>query len=170
MPNATTLAVSWHSPSGLSDDDEELKQVVSAAKQFGIKVLPLGVRGAEEFQDTFNKIIDQKADAVNILRSSLTLFHRGDLARLSIKSRLASICDGLDFAREGCLMAYGADLLHLWRRAAIFIDEILKGAKPADLPVEQPTKFELVINLKTAEALDLTIPPILRYQADKVIQ
>jgi putative tryptophan/tyrosine transport system substrate-binding protein len=88
MPNATTLAVIWHSPSGLSDDDEELKQVVSAANRFGIKVLPLGVRGAEEFQGTFNKIIGQKADAVKILRSSLTLFHRRDLAALSIKNRL----------------------------------------------------------------------------------
>jgi putative ABC transport system substrate-binding protein len=169
-PNATTLAVVWHSPSGLSDDDEELKQVVSAANQFGMRVLALGIRDAKEFQGAFNKITDQKADAVNILRSSLTLFHRKDIAALSVKNRLASICDGPDFVREGCLMAYGADMHHLWRRAATFIDKILKGAKPADLPVEQPTKFELVINLKAAKQIGLTIPPNVLARADKVIK
>jgi len=86
------------------------------------------------------------------------------------KSRLPTVCDQRMFVVEGCLMAYGPSLADMWRRAATYVDKILKGASPADLPIEQPTKFELVINLKTAQALGLTIPPTLLFQADEVIR
>ena len=80
------------------------------------------------------------------------------------------MCEGEDFAQDGCLIAYGPDRLHNWRRAAVFVDKILKGTKPADIPVEQPTKFELIINLKSAKQIGLTIPPNVLARADKVIR
>jgi ABC-type uncharacterized transport system substrate-binding protein len=92
------------------------------------------------------------------------------IAELAIKYRLPAITDDLDFARAGLLLSYGASYLDLVRRAATYVDKILKGAMPADLPVEQPVKFVLVINLKAAKALDLTMPPALLFQADQVIK
>jgi putative ABC transport system substrate-binding protein len=170
VPRASRVAVIWHSPAGRSDDDEELKQTQTEARQFGLNVLALGIREPDQFQNVFNTVTHDKANAIIILRSSLTLFHRKQLAELSVKNRLPSICDGHDFVQEGCLISYGPDLRYLWGRAANFVDKILKGAKPADLPVEQPRKFELVINLKTAKQIGLTIPPNVLARADKVIK
>jgi putative ABC transport system substrate-binding protein len=92
------------------------------------------------------------------------------LAELAVKNRLPSISEGPHYAAGGCMMSYGPNLEDLWRRGAIFVDKILKGAKPADLPVEQPSKFELVINLKTAKQIGLTIPPNVLARADRVIR
>ncbi len=101
---------------------------------------------------------------------NITSAHRSELVRLSVKHRLPSMCERSQWTDVGCLASYGTDVVHLSRRAAVLVDEILKGAKPADLPVEQPTKFELVINLKTAKQLSLTIPPNVLVRADKVIR
>jgi len=170
IPRASRVAVIWHSPTGLSDDEEELKQTKTEARQFGLNVLPLGIQEPDQFQNAFNTVTQDKANAIIILRSSLTLFHRKQLAELSVKNRLLSICDGQDFVQDGCLISYGADLLYLWRRAANFVDKILKGAKPAELPVEQPTKFELIVNLNTAKQIGLTIPHTILAKADRVIK
>jgi putative ABC transport system substrate-binding protein len=112
----------------------------------------------------------QQADAVIIILTSFTNNHRKELVNLAIKHRLLSVCEQSEWTREGCLISYGPDGLYLFRRAAIFVDKILKGAKPADLPVEQPTKFELVINLKTAKQIGVTIPPNVLARADRVIR
>jgi putative ABC transport system substrate-binding protein len=170
VPRASRVAVIWHSPTGLSDDDEELKQTKAEGRQFGMNVLPLGIQEPDQFQNAFNTVTHDKANAIIILRSSLTLFNRKQLAELAVKNRLLSICDGQDFVQDGCLISYGPEARYLWRRAANFVDKILKGAKPAELPVEQPTKFELVINLKTAKQIGLTIPPNVLARADKVIK
>jgi putative ABC transport system substrate-binding protein len=98
------------------------------------------------------------------------MFNRKQLADFAVKVRIPSICEGQDFTRDGCLISYGPDLLHNWRRAAALVDKIFKGAKPAEIPVEQPIKFELVINLKTAKQIGLTIPPIVMARADRVIR
>jgi putative ABC transport system substrate-binding protein len=100
----------------------------------------------------------------------MLITHRRKIAELAIKTRLPAMCPVREYVEAGCLMSYSASFSDLWRRAAYFVDKILKGAKPADLPVEQPTKFEFVINLKTAKALGLTIPPLLLLRADQVIE
>jgi len=96
--------------------------------------------------------------------------HRAQIAELALKGRLPSVCNLREFVDAGCLMSYSASFRDQWRRSAVYVDQILKGIKPADLPVEQPTKFELVINLKTAKALGLTIPQSVLGRADEIIQ
>ncbi len=108
--------------------------------------------------------------ALIIILGFFTNSHRRELLQLAIKSRLPSICEQSEWANDGCLVSYGTDVLSLYRRSAYFVDKILKGAKPSDLPVEQPTKFELVINLKTAKLIGLTIPPNVLARADRVIR
>jgi len=112
----------------------------------------------------------QRVGGVLVLRDPLTFAQRTQIATLAAKSRLPAVYGLREQAEAGGLMAYGANNSQMFRRAATYVDRILKGAKPADLPVEQPTKFELVINLKTAKALGLTIPPSLLARADEVIQ
>ena len=105
-----------------------------------------------------------------MIQGAFFTVHRVRIAELALKSRLPTISGETGYAKAGGLMDYGPNIIDSWQRAALFVDQILKGAKPADLPVEQPTKFELVINLKTAKALGLTIPPSLLLRADQVIE
>jgi putative tryptophan/tyrosine transport system substrate-binding protein len=115
-------------------------------------------------------MISKQADAVVIIQYTFFMSHRRPILELALKNRLPSMCETSFWTNDGCLMSYGHDNLYRYRRVAYFVDKILKGAKPADLPVEQPTKFELVINLKTAKQIGLTIPQSVLYRADKVIR
>ena len=169
LPKASRVAVLWYPSVGLTDDDE-VRETETAARQFGVKVQLVEVKVPDEFDAAYRAIAKQQLNAVIIIQGSFTLFHRRQLVELAVKNRLPSVCESARFADEGCLLSYGADVLYLYRRAAVFVDKILKGAKPADLPVEQPTKFELVINLKTAKQIGLTIPPNVLARADKVIR
>jgi putative ABC transport system substrate-binding protein len=128
------------------------------------------VRDPHEIPHAYAAMMQQQANAVIIVQSSFTNTHISQIVALAIKHRLPSMCTTQRWTNAGCLLSYGPDQLHIFRRAAYYVDQILKGAKPTDLPVERPTKFDLVINLKTAEALGITIPPMLRFQADEVIQ
>jgi len=123
-----------------------------------------------ELGPTFAAILREGAGGVFIAGGTMTYANRAQLAELALKHRLPMMCGQAQYVGAGCLMSYGANLGDLFRRAAIFVDKILKGAKSADLPVEQPTKFELVINLRTAKALGLTIPQSLLLRADQVIE
>jgi putative ABC transport system substrate-binding protein len=127
-------------------------------------------RTAPEIDAAFAAMRSQRAGGVLVLRDLLFLAQRTQIAALAAKSRLPAVYGNKEVAETGGLMAYGANTPQMYRRAATYVDKILRGAKPADLPVEQPTKFELVINLKTAKTLGLTIPPSLLQRADEVIQ
>ena len=139
-------------------------------RRWGCSCNCLEVRGADEFESAFNAATRESAGALLVLPSSLFALNERRIAALAVKSRLPAIFWRRAFAEAGGLMSYGPSLADNWRRAAVLVGKILKGAKPADLPVERPTKFELVINLKTAQVLGITIPPLLLFQADTVIQ
>ena len=146
-----------------------LEQVQSAAVRVGVQIQPVVVRGAEEFDAAFAAMVKGRADAV-IVQPIYATKHAADLAA---KHRLPSITTGITasvFPELGGLMSYGANPAERYRRAAVYVDKILKGAKPADLPVEQPTKFDLIINRKTAKAIGLAIPQELVLRADRVIE
>jgi len=142
-----------------------------SVERFGMKFQPVVIGGPEEIESAFSAMIRERAGALMVHPIFVASFGQGGrIAELATKNRLPTISDGFRFAEAGGLIYYGPDYLPLVRRAATYVDKILKGAKPADLPVEQPTKFELVINLKTAKQIGLTIPQSVLYQADKVIR
>jgi putative ABC transport system substrate-binding protein len=147
-----------------------LKEMASAARSLGIRLQPLEARGSEDFDRAFAEMAREQADAVVLLPTALSPTLGARIADLALRRRLPAIGQGREFVTAGALMAYAANWTDIARRAATFVDKVLKGAKPADLPVEQPTKFELSINLKTAKALGLTIPPSLLQRADQVIE
>jgi putative ABC transport system substrate-binding protein len=130
----------------------------------------LEARGPNEFDGAFAAMAKERVGALLVLSDAMLSSHRTRLADLAVRSRLPSAYAVRESVEAGGLMSYGPSFLDLYRRSAAYVDKILKGAKPADLPVEQPTKFELVINLKTAKALGLTIPPSLLQRADQVIE
>ena len=140
------------------------RPILGAQLQF----LPL--RSPDEFDKTYQEILAKRAQAILILADPMTFAHRGRLANLAVKHGLPAMGSSSEYAQAGSLLSYWADGTDLVRRAASYVDKILKGARPGDLPIEQPTKFELVINLKTAKALGLTIPPALLQRADQVIE
>ena len=147
-----------------------LRQAEGAARALGVQLHILQARTPPEIEAAFAAMSRQRAGGVVVLRDTLFLTQRTQIAALAAKSRLPAVYGLREEAEAGGLMAYGANVLLMYRRAATYVDKILKGVKPADLPVEQPTKFELVINLKTAKALGLTIPQSLLQRADEVIQ
>jgi putative tryptophan/tyrosine transport system substrate-binding protein len=141
-----------------------------AARSVGVQLQYLGVRDPSELEHAFFVMKQDQAGALIVESSSMLFMWRTRLADLALKNRLPTIFAQREYAEAGGLLTYAADFSDLFGRAATFVDKILKGAKPADLPVEQPTKFELVINLKTAKALGLEIPPTLLARADEVIE
>jgi len=147
-----------------------LKEARAAAARFGVSLRPFEVRDAKELDATFGAMTKERLTRLMVLADPLTVRHRTQIVELAAKARMPAIYPFLEFARVGGLMAYGPSIPELFRRAAAYVDKILKGAQPADLPVEQPTKFDLVINLKTAKALGLTIPRRILARADEVIQ
>jgi putative tryptophan/tyrosine transport system substrate-binding protein len=149
----------------------EVKEVLPvAARALGLTVQPWEVRDADGFEKVFAALNKQRPDGLYVSGSPLMNNNQKRTAGFALKSRLPSMYGNRERVDAGGLMSYGADQADIYRRVAYYVDRILKGAKPADLPVEQPTKFELVINLKTAKALNLTIPQSVLYRADKVIK
>jgi putative ABC transport system substrate-binding protein len=149
---------------------QNLREVELAAKAFGVKLQYLDVLSPNDIETAFQAASTGHADAVLMLPGSVLVLRRAQLTDLAVKSRLPAIYPQAEFTEAGGLMYYGTNTPDLFRRAATYVDKILKGAKPADLPVEQPTKFEFVINLKAAKQIGLTIPPNVLVRADKVIR
>jgi putative tryptophan/tyrosine transport system substrate-binding protein len=147
-----------------------LKEIKTAATAHRTHVEVLEARTVEQVERAFPTAITARAGALLVIGDPLTYSLRREIADLSVKFRLPAVYSVRDYTEAGGLMSYGTDRRQVYRRAAEYVDKILKGAKPADLPVEQPTKFELVINLKTAKALGLTIPQSLLLRADQVIE
>jgi putative ABC transport system substrate-binding protein len=151
----------------------EMKEIKSAGQAMSLELqlveMPRSA-GSNDLANAFSAISRGRANGMIGLSSPEFSLHRRRIAELAIKHRLPSVYRDSEFPAEGGLMSYGAHYDDLYRRAAIFVDKILKGAKPADLPVEQPTKFEFVINLKTAKQIGLTIPPNVLARADRVIK
>ena len=147
-----------------------IREVNGAARSLGIQLQLLEVRGPNEFEGAFAAMAKERVGALLVVADAMFIFHRTRLAALAARSRLPAAYGVRASVEAGGLMSYGPSVRDLFRRSATFVDKILKGAKPGDLPVEQPTKFELVINLKTAKALGLMIPQALLQRADEVIQ
>jgi putative tryptophan/tyrosine transport system substrate-binding protein len=147
-----------------------MNNIKSAARSLGLQLLPVGARGPAEFDGAFATMARERAGALFVVTDPAYIAYRARLVDLAAKNRLPSMFTQRADAEAGGLMSYGPSFAAMYRRAAYYVDKILRGAKPGDLPVEQPTTFELVINLKMAKALGLTIPPSLLQRADEVIQ
>ena len=141
-----------------------------AAKTLGVTIQRLEVRRAEDLHGAFSRAVADRANALLFVNDALFTANRAEISDHAVKSRLPAIYGQRDIVAAGGLISYDADFHAMMRRTAIYVDKILKGEKPADLPVEQPTKFELVINLKTARTIGLTVPPFLLARADEVIE
>jgi putative ABC transport system substrate-binding protein len=169
VPKVARVAVLYDpvTPGGVRD----LKEVLPvAARALGLTIQPREVRAADGFEKVFAALNKERPDGLYVRGSPLMNANRKRITGFALKSRLPSVYPSKESVHAGGLMSYGADLADSYRRVAYFVDRILKGAKPADLPVEQPTKFELVINLKTAKQIGLTVPQSLLYRADNVIR
>jgi putative ABC transport system substrate-binding protein len=167
VPKLSRVAVLWN-PQGAGTTT--WKELQLAARQLGIQLHSLEVRSPNEFDQAFEDANRARAGALLVLPNPVMGTNLKWIAGLAAKSRLPSIFHVSEFADAGGLATYGPDRADLFRRAATYVDKILKGAKPGDLPVEQPTRFELVINLKTAKAIGITIPQTVLYRADRVIE
>ena len=168
VPRVARVAVLWNPVNPANAI--MVRQTQVAARAFGVQLQSLEVRDANELESAFAAIIKERTRAFLVLAEPLFLTHRKQIVDFAAKHRLPAMYERRDFVDAGGLMSYGVNFPDNFRRAATFVDKILKGAKPADLPVEQPTRFELVINLKTAKALGLTIPQSILIRVDEVIR
>jgi ABC-type uncharacterized transport system substrate-binding protein len=172
VPGVSRVAVLWQ-PGGSGEratDEHMLKAAGVAARALGVRLQFVEARGPADFDRAFSDMTRARAGALTVWGSVMFLNERGRLVDLAAKNRLPAVYASREYVDTGGLMSYGASFADSFRRAATYVDKILKGTKPADLPVEQPTKFELVINLKTAKALALTIPQSVLARADEVIE
>jgi putative tryptophan/tyrosine transport system substrate-binding protein len=168
VPKLSRVAVLWN-PQEVSSV-QQWKESQLPARELGLQLHSMEVSSADRYEGAFKEATQAHSGALAVTRHTLANSNQKRIADLAKKNRLPAIAARGGFVESGGLMSYGVDLAESYRRAAVFVDKILKGAKPADLPVEQPTKFELMINLKTAKALGLTIPPIVLMRAEKVIK
>ena len=168
VPKLSRVAILWASSNPANA--QVLREMERIAGAFGVKLQSLDIRGPKDIETAYRGASKARADAILVLQSGVAIAHRTELAQHAIKSRLPAIYRRLEFVEDGGLMSYGASSTAMDRRAATYVDKILKGAKPTDLPVEQATKFEFIINLKAAKQIGLTIPPNVLARADKVIK
>jgi putative tryptophan/tyrosine transport system substrate-binding protein len=171
VPGVTHVAVLWH-PGGSGERSEKdlLKEAEVAARALGVRLQFVEVRGPADIDGAFSDMAKARAGALTVWGSGMLFGERRRLVDLAAKNRLPAVYPVREYVDAGGLMAYGANLTDLWRRAPTYVDKILKGAKPADLPVEQASQFELVINLQAAKTLGLTMPPSVLARADQVIE
>jgi len=171
VAGVSRVAVLWEPGAyGERTDKDMLKEAEGAARALGVRLQFVEARGPADFDRAFSDMTRARAGALTVLQSPTFINERRRLVDLAAKNRLPAVYPIRDFVDAGGLMAYGPNFADLFRRAATYVDKILKGAKPGDLPVEQPTKFDLVINLTTAKALGLTIPQSVLGRADQVIE
>lgn len=149
---------------------KELKRTETAAQTLGVKIIPFRVRSLGDIEDAFVSMVNERSDALIVPSSNVTYFNRKRVAELVTARKLPAICARQKIAKTGCLMAYAPDRSFMNRRAAVFVDKILKGANPGDLPVERPTKYKLIVNLKLAKALGIKVPPSILLRATEVIE
>ena len=147
-----------------------LKAAQAAAQSVRVALVAMNVRSAEGIEEAFAKIVREKVGAVIVASYPLFTQHRRNIAQLSLKYRMPCMCPFREYVEDGNLISYGYNPAELYRHAAIYVDKIFKGAKPADLPIEQPTKFDLAVNLKTAKALGIKLPQTILFRADRVIE
>ena len=171
VPTVSRVAALWHPGAfGERTTRDMLKETEAAARTLGVRLQLVGVRGPDELDRAFSTMTRERADALIVFPSPMLFIERRRIVDLAAKHRLPSMYNAREYVELGGLIAYGASIADLTRRSVTFVDKILKGAKTADLPVEQPTRFELVINLKTAKALGLTIPQSMLARADHVVE
>ena len=166
FPHISRVAVLWNP----LHREEDAKQVEAVGLVLGIEIHRIVGQALDDLEDIFSAISREATDALLVSTSPLTLRNRARVIELTAKRRLPAIYDNREFVNAGGLMSYGTSNIATYRRAATYVDRILKGVNPAELPIEEPRKFELVVNLKTAKQLGITIPPIVLFQATKVIR
>jgi putative ABC transport system substrate-binding protein len=171
LPSASQVVALWHPGAhGERTMNDMMKEAAAAGLTLGLHVRFVAVQGSDELDRAFSTIAAEHTDAIMVFPSPMLFAERGRIVDLARKLRVPLISMSKQFVKLGGLLSYGADSIHLTRRGATYVDRILKGASPADMPVEQPTKYELVINLKTAKALGIDIPATLLARADEVIE
>ena len=171
LPNVSRVAALWHPGAyGERTMDDMLKATESAAQTLGVQLQLIEVRAAGELERAFSTMMKERAEALFLFPTPMLFLARRRIIELAATNRLPSVSQAREFVELGGLIAYGANINDLFRRSTVYVDKILKGAKPADLPVEQPTRFELVINLKTAKTLGIDMPLALMIRADEMIE
>ncbi len=168
LPNLSRVGVLWNPDVALNRN--RLIPMGETARSLGLTIVPVEARKLDEVDQAFATMSKERVQGFIVQGDSVLYNYRGQIAEAALRTRLPGTAGQKEFADVGFLLTYGADLQDLWRRAATYVDKIFKGAKPADLPVEEPIKFELVINLKTAKQLGLVVPPTLLARADEVIE
>jgi putative tryptophan/tyrosine transport system substrate-binding protein len=168
LPNLSRLGILFNPDVALTRS--RLTSMGETARALGLTLVPVEARGSDALEQAFATMVRERAQAFVMQGDAVLFNYRGQIAEMALRNRLPAASLQREYAEAGFLLTYGADIRDLYRRSAAFVDKIFKGAKPADLPVEQPTKFELVVNLKTAKALGLQIPPTLLTRADEVIE
>jgi putative ABC transport system substrate-binding protein len=168
LPNLLRLGIMFNPDVALNRSRQA--SIAETARALGLTLVPVEARGLDALEQAFAILVRERAQAFVMQGDSVLFSYRGQIAEMALRNRLPAVSIQRELAEAGFLLSYGADYPDLYRRSAVFVDKILKGAKPADLPVEQPTKFELVINLKTAKALGIIVPPTMLTRADEVIE
>jgi putative ABC transport system substrate-binding protein len=168
LPNLSRLGILFNPDVVATRSRQTL--MTETARTLGLTIIPVEARGLDALEPAFATMVRERAQAFVMQGDSVLFNYRGQIAEMALRNRLPAASLQRELAEAGFLLTYGADIQDLYRRSAAFVDKIFKGAKPADLPVEQPTKYELVINLKTAKALGVDVPLSVQQRADEVIE
>jgi ABC-type uncharacterized transport system substrate-binding protein len=168
LPNLSRMGILWNPD--FADNQDRLTSIREAAPALGLTLVAVEARGPDALEQAFATMVRERAQMLAVLSDGVLFNCRGQIGVMALENRLPAIAAAREYAETGLLLSYGIDLRDQFRQSAVFVDKIFKGAKPADLPVEQPTKFELVVNLKTAKALGIDVPPTLLARADEVIE